>query len=74
MGILRMPKAVRTINQFSRSVAGEEGKTFTKFDLDWREDITGTTFSKEDKIDLGTGGPDLRDPGPFVMLDFCLCP
>ena len=54
-GILHMPKAIRTINQFSRSVAGRmrrEG-VYDSYDLDWRDDVRGNTLSQGDKIDLG---------------------
>jgi len=53
--ILRMPKAVQTINEFSRSVAQRKGKedVFKTFDLDWKEAITGMTVSDGDRIDLG---------------------
>jgi 2-aminobenzoylacetyl-CoA thioesterase len=54
-GILHMPKAIRTINQFSRSVAGRMGKegVYDSYDLDWRDDVRGNTLSQGDKIDLG---------------------
>ena len=55
-GILHMPKAIRTINQFSRSVAGTDGKGrafYDSYDLDWRDESEGTTLSEGDKIDLG---------------------
>ena len=53
--ILRMPKAVQTINEFSRTAAKRGGKedVYETLDLDWKETITGTTVSEEDRIDLG---------------------
>ena len=53
--ILRMPKAVQTINEFSRSVAkrmGREG-VFSTYDLDWRDDVTGQAVREGTRIDLG---------------------
>jgi glyoxylase-like metal-dependent hydrolase (beta-lactamase superfamily II) len=54
-GILHMPKAIRTINQFSRRVAGRMGResVYDSYDLDWRDDSRGNTLSQGDKIDLG---------------------
>lgn len=53
--ILQMPKAMNTINQFSRSVAErmKMEEVYDTFDLDWRPGITGTTVSEGDHIDLG---------------------
>ncbi len=53
--ILRMPKAVRTINEFSRSVANRMGKegVFSTYDLDWRDDVTGQAVREGTRIDLG---------------------
>jgi glyoxylase-like metal-dependent hydrolase (beta-lactamase superfamily II) len=53
--ILQMPKAIETINAFSRSVAkrmGREGVHAT-YDLAWRTDSAGATVSEGDRIDLG---------------------
>jgi len=54
-GILQMPKAIRTINQFSRSVAGRMGResVYDSYELDWRDDIKGNALSQGDRIDLG---------------------
>ena len=53
--ILRMPKAINTINEFSRGDAKKRGMAgaYAKWDLDWRDDITGKTVSEGDRIDLG---------------------
>jgi glyoxylase-like metal-dependent hydrolase (beta-lactamase superfamily II) len=53
--ILRMEKAVQTINQFSRMVAKRMGKeeVFSTFDLEWRDDVTGKKVVEGDQIDLG---------------------
>jgi len=53
--ILRMPKAIATINEFSRKVAQSRGKekVFAGYDLDWSDDIRGTAVSEGDRIDLG---------------------
>ena len=53
--ILRMEKATRTINQFSRAIAKRVGKeeVHSTFDLDWRDDVTGKTVREGDRIDLG---------------------
>jgi len=53
--ILRTPKAVMTINEFSRLVARRNGKeeVYSLYDLEWRDDVTGKTLHEGDKIDLG---------------------
>jgi 2-aminobenzoylacetyl-CoA thioesterase len=53
--ILQMPKAIQTINRFSRSVAKRSGKeeALAAYDLDWRGEITGTSVSEGDRVDLG---------------------
>ncbi|MGQ9654567.1 MAG: MBL fold metallo-hydrolase [Thermodesulfobacteriota bacterium] len=53
--ILRMPKAVETINRFSRMVATRMGmdEGCSSYDLDWRDDISGRTVSDGDVIELG---------------------
>lgn len=53
--ILRMPKAVETINRFSRMVAARMGveEGLSSYDLDWRDDISGRTVSDGDIIELG---------------------
>ena len=46
--ILQMPKAIQTINNFSRSVARRNGKEgiLEAYDLDWRGEITGNAVSE----------------------------
>jgi glyoxylase-like metal-dependent hydrolase (beta-lactamase superfamily II) len=53
--ILRMPEAIDTINEFSRSVADRMGmgEACLEYDVDWRMDIAGTTVSEGDILDLG---------------------
>lgn len=53
--ILQMPKSVNTINEFSRAVARRMGReqAYGTYDLDWREEITGTTVHEGDSLDLG---------------------
>lgn len=53
--ILHMPKAVETINEFSRAVARHMGReqAYSTYDLDWREEITGTTVHEGECLDLG---------------------
>jgi len=53
--ILRMPKAIATINQFSREVAKKMGheRAYDLGVLDWHEGIAGTVVSEGDRIDLG---------------------
>lgn len=53
--ILRMPKAIETINQFSRMVATRMGmeEPCSRYDLDWGDDIAGRTVSDGDLLDLG---------------------
>jgi len=52
--ILSKPKAIKTINDFSRDVAAHLGRIelYGDDDLDWRNDIQGLTVSEEDRIDL----------------------
>ncbi len=53
--ILQMEKAIITINEFSRNVAkrmGREG-VYSNYDLEWREDVSGTVVRDGDRIDLG---------------------
>jgi glyoxylase-like metal-dependent hydrolase (beta-lactamase superfamily II) len=52
--ILRMPKAIETINAFSRSVMERIGmvKACSAYDLDWRNDVVGVAVSEGDHIDL----------------------
>ncbi|MFH1350772.1 MAG: MBL fold metallo-hydrolase [Pseudomonadota bacterium] len=53
--ILEMPKAIKTINEFSRSIAKRMGRedVYSRYDLDWRDDIEGLPVSEGDSIDLG---------------------
>lgn len=53
--ILRMPKAIETINQFSRMVTARMGmdESCSPYDLEWRDDIAGQVVSEGDIIDLG---------------------
>lgn len=53
--ILRMPKAIETINAFSRSVTDRMGmgEVYAEYDLDWRMDIAGVAVSEGDIVDLG---------------------
>lgn len=53
--ILAMPKAINIINTFSRSVAERMGVAagLDKYDLEWRDDVAGTTLVEGDRIDLG---------------------
>ncbi|MBW1805086.1 MAG: MBL fold metallo-hydrolase [Deltaproteobacteria bacterium] len=53
--ILRMPKAISTINEYSRDVAGQMGmeEACSTYDMEWRDDITGEVVSEGDIIDLG---------------------
>jgi len=52
--ILRNRKAIQAINELSQLAVkrmGREGIS-AKYDLDWRNDFTGTTVSEGDRIDL----------------------
>lgn len=53
--ILTMPKAIETVNLFSQIVANQMGlgNGLEDFDSDWRDDVSGTTVSEGDRIDLG---------------------
>lgn len=53
--ILQMPKAIATINEFSRNIAKRMGKekVYSTYDLEWRNDVTGKTVREGDRIDLG---------------------
>jgi 2-aminobenzoylacetyl-CoA thioesterase len=53
--LLSRPKAVRTINEFSRTVAKRMGKeeVYARFDPDWRDDISGRPVSEGDRFQLG---------------------
>ena len=53
--ILGMPKAIDTINAFNQSIIERMGMTETcsEYDLEWRNDISGTAVSEGDEINLG---------------------
>ncbi len=53
--VLRMDKAVLTINEFSRNVAKRMKKEdiYSTYDLDWRSDVSGKTVREGDRISLG---------------------
>src|SRR3990172_9146099 len=53
--ILKMEKAIRTINEFSRTVARRMRmeEVYSVYDLEWRDDITGKVVHDGDRIDLG---------------------
>ena len=75
--ILTMEKAIRTINEFSRTVARRmrREEVYSVYDLEWRDDITGKACSRwrpdrswrSDRLHLG-------DSRPFLLLHRCLCP
>lgn len=54
--ILRMERAIYTINEFSHNIAKKMGKddVYSKFDLEWRNDISGLVVKDGDEIDLGS--------------------
>jgi len=53
--LLKMEKAIATINEFSRNVAKRMGQEsiYSEYDLEWRDDVTGTILREGDQIDLG---------------------
>ena len=53
--ILKMEKAIVTINEFSRNVAKRMRKEeiYSEHDLEWRDDVSGRTVREGDRIDLG---------------------
>jgi glyoxylase-like metal-dependent hydrolase (beta-lactamase superfamily II) len=53
--ILKMPKAISTINDFSRTVTERMGRVedCSGLDLEWRDDVEGTPVFEGDRIDLG---------------------
>jgi glyoxylase-like metal-dependent hydrolase (beta-lactamase superfamily II) len=53
--ILQMPKGIETINRFSRLVAERMGLNgwLDGYDLEWRDDVSGTAISEVATIDLG---------------------
>jgi glyoxylase-like metal-dependent hydrolase (beta-lactamase superfamily II) len=54
-GVLRMDKAILTINEFSRNVTKRMKKedVYSTYDLDWRNDVNGKSVHEGDRIDLG---------------------
>jgi 2-aminobenzoylacetyl-CoA thioesterase len=58
--ILTMPKAIETMNAFSRMVAAKEGlqEVLAKYDTEWRNDILGKTVVDGDV--LAVDGMDVR--------------
>jgi len=53
--ILSMPRAIETINTFSTfaSEMFNVADDLSSYDLEWREDITGSAVSETDRIELG---------------------
>ncbi|MGZ3535169.1 MAG: MBL fold metallo-hydrolase [Thermodesulfobacteriota bacterium] len=53
--ILRMDKAILTINEFSRNVAKrmKRENIFSTYDLEWGNDVSGKTIREGDRISLG---------------------
>ncbi len=53
--IFAMPKAITIMNSFSQMSAKQMGAAdaLKEYDIDWRDDITGTTVGEGSKIDLG---------------------
>ncbi len=53
--ILRMEKAIAIINDFSRKVAKwmKEEEAYAIYDLEWRDDVTGTPVREGDQINVG---------------------
>ncbi len=53
--ILTMEKAIRTINEFSRTVARRmrREEVYSTYDLEWRDDVTGKVVRDGDHLDLG---------------------
>ena len=64
--ILQKPRAIDTINKFSRDVARQASKeyVYAAYDLEWRDFLNGTTVSDGDIIDLeGLEGRVYETPG-----------
>lgn len=53
--LLGMPKAIQTINTFSHRVTERMGlsERLAGYDFLWRDDMTGSTVSEGDRMDLG---------------------
>jgi glyoxylase-like metal-dependent hydrolase (beta-lactamase superfamily II) len=64
--VLAMPKAIEIMNRFSALSARQinASEVLKDYDLDWRDDISGSTIGDGDKIDLGGVALDVIDtPG-----------
>jgi glyoxylase-like metal-dependent hydrolase (beta-lactamase superfamily II) len=53
--ILTMDKAIRTINEFSRTITKRMRmeEVYSTYDLEWRDDVTGKVVRDGDQLDLG---------------------
>lgn len=53
--VLKMPKAISIINDFSMQLARQAGREeeLKAYDHEWRDDISGTTVGEGDRIELG---------------------
>ena len=53
--VLTTEKAIRTINEFSRTVARRmiREEVYSTYDLEWRDDISGKVVRDGDRFDLG---------------------
>jgi len=53
--LLKMEKAIVTINEFSRNVTKRMNReeTYSTYDLEWRDDIRGSIVREGETIDLG---------------------
>jgi glyoxylase-like metal-dependent hydrolase (beta-lactamase superfamily II) len=53
--ILEMPKAIQTINTYSKLTNAERGvdDTLAAYDTEWRYDVSGKAVAEGDSIDLG---------------------
>jgi glyoxylase-like metal-dependent hydrolase (beta-lactamase superfamily II) len=54
--ILKMPRAINTINHFNRLTAERlnDSNMLSRYDVEWRDDISGKAVNEGDSIDLGT--------------------
>ena len=54
--ILKMPRAINTINHFTRLTAERlnDSNMLSGYDVEWNDDISGTAIYDGDSIDLGT--------------------
>jgi len=53
--ILQMERAIKTINEFGRNAAKrmKREEVYSKYDLEWRQDVSGKTVYEGDRIDMG---------------------